>query len=127
VGKWHGRMNIMQILCTHVCKWYLLKLFQEWRGDEGEWCREWIQVWYIWYIVRTYANVTMYPHPAQQLTTTTTKYPCKYLTHISSVILWALCWLILRNVEWYNKNSHVFTRFWTRDSFFDISFFSKLS
>jgi hypothetical protein len=20
VGKWHGRMNIMQILCTHVCK-----------------------------------------------------------------------------------------------------------
>jgi hypothetical protein len=23
----------------HVCKWKnLLKLFQEWEGDEGEWC-----------------------------------------------------------------------------------------
>jgi hypothetical protein len=26
---------------------------------------EWIQVWYIWYIVRTPINTTMYPHPAQ--------------------------------------------------------------
>jgi hypothetical protein len=25
-----------------------------------------IQVWYIWYIIRTFANATMYPHPAQQ-------------------------------------------------------------
>jgi hypothetical protein len=25
-----------------------------------------IQVWYIWYIVRTFVNATMYPHPAQQ-------------------------------------------------------------
>jgi hypothetical protein len=21
VGKWWRRMNIMQILCTHICKW----------------------------------------------------------------------------------------------------------
>jgi hypothetical protein len=25
----------------------------------------WIQVWYIWYIVRTFVNTTMYLHPAQ--------------------------------------------------------------
>jgi hypothetical protein len=25
---------------------------------------EWIQVWYIWYIVRTFINATMYPHTA---------------------------------------------------------------
>jgi hypothetical protein len=30
-------------------------------GREG-----WIQVWYIWRIVRTFVNVTVYPHPAQQ-------------------------------------------------------------
>jgi hypothetical protein len=34
------RVNMMEILCTHVCKWKkwdLLKLFQEWeRGDKGE-------------------------------------------------------------------------------------------
>jgi hypothetical protein len=32
--------------------------------DEEQW-REWIQVWYISYIVRTFVNATMYPHPAQ--------------------------------------------------------------
>jgi hypothetical protein len=25
----------------------------------------WIQVWYIWYIVRTFANATLCHHPAQ--------------------------------------------------------------
>jgi hypothetical protein len=34
---------------------------------KGEWWSTWIQVWYIWYIVRTFVNATMYPHPAQQL------------------------------------------------------------
>jgi hypothetical protein len=24
------------------------------------------QIWYIWYIIRTFANTPMYPHPAQQ-------------------------------------------------------------
>jgi hypothetical protein len=42
-------------------KWYLLKLFQEWGKDKGEWWRGWIQMWYIWYIVRTFVNATMYP------------------------------------------------------------------
>jgi hypothetical protein len=30
-------------------------------GEKGEWWRGWIQVWYIWYIVRTFVNATMYP------------------------------------------------------------------
>jgi hypothetical protein len=35
-------------------------------GDKGDWWKAWIQVWYIWYIVRTFVNVSMYSHPAQQ-------------------------------------------------------------
>jgi hypothetical protein len=26
--------------------------------------RRWVQIWYIWYIVRTFVNGTMYLHPA---------------------------------------------------------------
>jgi hypothetical protein len=37
------------------------------KGNKGEWWRWWIQVRYIWYIVRTFVNATMYPHPTQQL------------------------------------------------------------
>jgi hypothetical protein len=33
-------------------------LIEQWRG--------WIEVWYISYIVRTFVNTPMYPHPAQQ-------------------------------------------------------------
>jgi hypothetical protein len=36
VGKRCGRVNIMQTLCTPICKWkkcYLLKLFQEWEKE----------------------------------------------------------------------------------------------
>jgi hypothetical protein len=35
------RVDIVQILCTHVCKWKneTVKLFQKWGGDEGEWWR----------------------------------------------------------------------------------------
>jgi hypothetical protein len=29
--------------------------------DKREWWRGWIQVWYIWCIVRTFKNVTLYP------------------------------------------------------------------
>jgi hypothetical protein len=29
--------------------------------DKGEWWRGWIQVWHIWYIVRTFVNATTYP------------------------------------------------------------------
>jgi hypothetical protein len=31
--------------------------------DKGEWWRGWIHLWYIWYIVRTSVNATMYPPP----------------------------------------------------------------
>jgi hypothetical protein len=34
--------------------------------NKGEWWKGWIQVWYIWYIVRTFANATVYPDPAQK-------------------------------------------------------------
>jgi hypothetical protein len=30
-------------------------------GDKGEWWLGWIQVWYIWYILRTFVNATMCP------------------------------------------------------------------
>jgi hypothetical protein len=33
--------------------------------DKGEGWKEWIQLWYIWYIVRTFVNATVYPYPAQ--------------------------------------------------------------
>jgi hypothetical protein len=33
---------------------------------EREQQREWIQVWHIWYIVRTFANTPMYSYPTQQ-------------------------------------------------------------
>jgi hypothetical protein len=35
------------------------------REDEGKWWRGQIQVQYIGYIVRTFANATIYPHPEQ--------------------------------------------------------------
>jgi hypothetical protein len=36
------------------------------RGDKEEWWKGWIQPWYIWYIARTFANATMYPHTRQK-------------------------------------------------------------
>jgi hypothetical protein len=48
--------------CVHKYingKWDMLKLFPEWgREDKGEWWSDWIQ---LWYVVRTFVNVTMYP------------------------------------------------------------------
>jgi hypothetical protein len=36
------------------------------RGEnKGEWWNGWIQVWYIWDMIRTFLNTTMYPHPTQ--------------------------------------------------------------
>jgi hypothetical protein len=29
------------------------------KGDKGEWLRGWIQVWYVYYIVRTFVNAMM--------------------------------------------------------------------
>jgi hypothetical protein len=36
-------------------------------GGGGKWEQwmGWVQILYIWYIVRTFVNATMYPHPAQ--------------------------------------------------------------
>jgi hypothetical protein len=34
-------------------------------GNKGKWLGWWIQVWYIWYIVRKFVNATIYPHPVQ--------------------------------------------------------------
>jgi hypothetical protein len=43
-------------------KWVLLKLSRNGgRRDKGEWWRGWIQIWYIWYILRAFVNATMYP------------------------------------------------------------------
>jgi hypothetical protein len=36
------------------------------RKDEREWLRRWIHAWYIWYIIRTCINATMYSQPSQQ-------------------------------------------------------------
>jgi hypothetical protein len=35
-------------------------------GNKGEWWRGWIQIWYVWYIVRTFVNAIMYSSPAQK-------------------------------------------------------------
>jgi hypothetical protein len=60
-----GRVRCKECIHMYVnAKMYLLKLF---RG--GGWKRAMgvrIQVWCIWYIVRTFENATMYPHPIQQ-------------------------------------------------------------
>jgi hypothetical protein len=31
--------------------------------DRGEWWKGWTQVWYSWYVVRTFVNATIYPQP----------------------------------------------------------------
>jgi hypothetical protein len=63
VKKRCKKVNMVQMLYTYVCKWKndTLKTFQEWR--KWGWRRTmegWIQLWYIWYIVRTFANATIY-------------------------------------------------------------------
>jgi hypothetical protein len=58
----------VQIMCAHVCKWKLIPVETVpgmGEEDKGEWWRGQIQVWYIWYIVRTFVNATMYPNPVQ--------------------------------------------------------------
>jgi hypothetical protein len=35
-------------------------------GQEHHQGRGWIQVWHIWYIVSTFVNATVYPHPERQ-------------------------------------------------------------
>jgi hypothetical protein len=42
-------------------------------GDKEEWWREWTEVWYIWYSVRTFINATMYPPSSTIIKTFITK------------------------------------------------------
>jgi hypothetical protein len=49
-----------------VCKCKKSETIPGMRGDEREWCGEWIQLWYIWYIIRTFVNAIMYLSSAQQ-------------------------------------------------------------
>jgi hypothetical protein len=53
------RINMVEILSING-KWELLKLFQEW-GGEGEKGEQWRGFIQLWYILRTFINVTMYP------------------------------------------------------------------
>jgi hypothetical protein len=46
-------------------KWYLLKWFQELGEGEMEESSRRGKLKYIWYIVRTSIDATMYPHPEQ--------------------------------------------------------------
>jgi hypothetical protein len=62
--------GVPEIMYTYVSKckntyWNCSR--NQGRGDEREQQRGWIQIWYIWYIVRTFANTPMCPHPAQYI------------------------------------------------------------
>jgi hypothetical protein len=48
------------------CKMIPVEIVLGMGGDEGEQRRGWVQVWYIWNIVRTFVNATMYPHQAEE-------------------------------------------------------------
>jgi hypothetical protein len=68
-GKGVGGWIRCKKMNTHICK---CKNYTCWNhsrdeeGSKGEGWRRWIQVWYIWYIVRTFVNAIMYPCPEQQ-------------------------------------------------------------
>jgi hypothetical protein len=34
--------------------------------NEGEWWRGWIELWYVWYFVRTLVNATIHFYQAQE-------------------------------------------------------------
>jgi hypothetical protein len=34
-------------------------------GDKEEWWKGWFQVWYIWHVIKTFMNATMYLQTAQ--------------------------------------------------------------
>jgi hypothetical protein len=50
-GERCRRVNVLQILCTHVCKWKSENCWNySWFGGGRNKMMGWIQVWYIWYI-----------------------------------------------------------------------------
>jgi hypothetical protein len=63
-GTWIGKVEFK--LSLFVDKMILQLTIGGIRGgaDKEQW-RWWIQVWYIGYIIRTFANAAMYLHPAQ--------------------------------------------------------------
>jgi hypothetical protein len=47
--------------CKNDACWKYFRHQDRWGRDIGEWVRRWIQLWYIWYIIRTFVNATMHP------------------------------------------------------------------
>jgi hypothetical protein len=58
-----------QTMFAHMSKFFLMKPVESVPGINEWWMKEsrqrWIQLWHIWYTVRTFVNTPMYPHPAQ--------------------------------------------------------------
>jgi hypothetical protein len=68
IGKWMWGKGVEEwIWCKYCVYMYVngkmrpVETRNGGRNDKGEWWRGWIQVWYIWYSVRTFVNATMYP------------------------------------------------------------------
>jgi hypothetical protein len=60
--KGYRKMNVVEILCKHLCKmekWDLSKLFQEWGGGIKE--NDGGGEFNYWYIVKTFVNVHIPP------------------------------------------------------------------
>jgi hypothetical protein len=69
MGNGNRRVNMMQKLCTHVYKqkWYCWNYSSiGWRVDKAS-CEGVNSSRYIWYLVRTFINATLCPHPVQGL------------------------------------------------------------
>jgi hypothetical protein len=69
VGKGYSRVNMVQILCTHVRKWrneicWNCSIFQEWR-DKGEWWRGEFKMIYLVYCKKYFCKCHYVP-PAEQ-------------------------------------------------------------
>jgi hypothetical protein len=86
VGKWCGRVNIVQILCTHVFKWKNDTCWNYSRNGEGQWRRmiEWGKFKYdIWYI-KNFCECTPTQHnkKSKMKKGSVILYPCKWCMKI---------------------------------------------
>jgi hypothetical protein len=86
---WEGEYGANTVYtCMWIEKGNLLKCSQEWgRGHKGEWWRGWIQLWYIWYIVRTLVNVAVYPQDNKKIFKKEKKKKDSFSKKISTSIL----------------------------------------
>jgi hypothetical protein len=71
VEKGHERVNMVQILCTYVCKWKIETCRKYSRNCVGGVMKKndgggEFKYDIFFNIARTFVNVTVYPHPAQQ-------------------------------------------------------------